>query len=390
MEDVQSCELALSHGRTPVGKRPAVILWATLAAAMLMSGCVVPGMKLDVHSTNTATTTQVGELNVTLRSVNSQVAPVSRPLPSTRGLEDLLVAKVPPYLIGPQDILLITVWDHPEITLPLGQYRTDNASGMVVDEDGTFYFPYANRVYAKGLTVPQVREKLTAELSKTLRNPQVDVKVIAFRSQKVYVGGEVRNPANYNVTDVPFTLSEAVNRAGGLTPNADDSQIVLTRAGRSWTLNFLDLQGSGNPAGQVILKDGDSLQVPNALEAPIYLMGELVKPGSQVLFHGKRSLAQAISEAGGILGTSADARSIYVIRAGATAKSVDVFHLDARNPTTMVLADRFALQPRDFVYVDAGTLVRWSRVMALIVPSIEAVTGIGQTAANLKYVKNTE
>jgi len=365
--------------------RPAPLLWTTLGAVLLLGGCTAPGMKLDVQAGRSATTTTQGDLSVTLRSVDSQVL---APVPvGTTGLESLLEPHPGPYLIGPQDILLITVWDHPEITLPLGQYRTDNAAGMVVTEDGYFYFPYAKQIYAKGLTVNQVRDKLTAALSATLRSPQVDVKVIAFRSQKLYVGGEVRNPANYNVTDVPCTLSEAVNRAGGLTPTADDSRMLLTRDGRSYLLNFQALQASGL-AGQILLKDGDALQVPSGLESPVYIMGEVVRPGSQALFHGKLSLAHALSEAGGIQGASADARSIYVIRAGSKARSVDVFHLDGRNPTTMVVADQFPLRPRDIIYVDAGSLVRWNRVMSLVLPTVSAVTDIASTAANIRYINS--
>jgi polysaccharide export outer membrane protein len=300
-------------------------------------------------------------------------------------LSELLVDKVPPYRVGPQDILLVTVWDHPEITLPLGQYRTDAATGMVVDEDGFLYFPFVGKVRVGGLTTTQTREALTSQLGKVLQKPQVDVKVIAYRSQKIFVGGEVKTPAVYNVSDVPFTLAEAVNRAGGFLPTADDSRMVLTRGNRSWILDFQGLMAAGNRIGQILLKDGDSLHVPNSLEQPVYLLGELVKPGTLPMIHGNLSLAKAISDAGGIQSTSADAHSIYVIRAGSAAKAVDVFHLDARNPMAMVLADQFPLDPRDIVYVDAGTLVRFSKVMNILVPTISTVTNAASSYAVTKY-----
>lgn len=345
-------------------------------------------MKLDQRPTSPETSTQMAGLTVTLRSLNTQVLKVqdvSRQEPA--GLGALLMDKLPPYVVGPQDILLVTVWDHPELTLPLGQYRTDNASGMVVDEEGFLFFPFVGKVLVKGQTPSQVRDTLTMQLGKSLRNPQVDVKVIAYRSQKVFVGGDVRTPALYNITDVPFTLAEAVNRAGGFLPTADDSRILLTRGDRSWKLNFQELMGAGNRIGQILLKDGDSLHVPNAQESTVYVMGELVKPGSLPLMHGNLSLAQAISDAGGILTTSAKASSIYVIRKGATAQSVDVFHLDGRNPTTMVLADQFALRPRDIVYVDAGSLVRWNRVWNMLLPTVTAVTGAAGTVADIKFLR---
>jgi polysaccharide export outer membrane protein len=343
-------------------------------------------MKLDVKPGTHATTTQVNGLNVTLHPLDPQLVRARNALASDpSALNDLMVDKIPPYRIGPQDILLVTVWDHPEITLPLGQYRTDTSTGMVVDEGGFLYFPYIGKIAVAGLTISQVRDALTGQLARSLQRPQVDVKVVAYRSQKVYVGGEVKVPAVYNVTDVPFTLSEAVNRAGGFLPTADDSRIILTRGDRSWRLDFQALMTAGNRIGQIFLKDGDSLHVPNSLEEPVYMLGELMKPGTLPMIHGNLSLAKALSDAGGIQGMSADARSIYVIRQGGSARDIDVYHLDARNPTAMVLADHFPLNPRDIVYVDAGTLVRFSRVMNMLVPSIDAVTSSALTAAEARY-----
>ncbi|WP_306589621.1 polysaccharide biosynthesis/export family protein [Geothrix sp. 21YS21S-4] len=376
--------LSLGSGRLRFG--------AALCGLLLFGACTSPGMKLNVKPGSRETTTQVDGLSVTLRPLSAEALKPLRARTVDPTAAELLVAaeKLPPYRLGPQDVLLVTVWDHPEITLPLGQYRQDSASGSVVDEDGQLYFPYVGKVKVAGMTVSQVRDALTAKLSRTLQNPQIDVKVIAYRSQKIYVGGEVKSPAVYTVTDVPFTLAEAVNRAGGFLPTADDSRVVLTRGDQVWRLNFQSLVASGNRIGQILLKDGDSLHVPHALENPVYMMGELVRPGNLPLIHGNLSLAQAITETGGILGASADARSIYVIRQTGSPNGVDVFHLDARNPTSMVLADRFPLNPRDIVYVDAGTLVRFNRVMSLLLPTVTAVTSTAIATGEVRYLVRRE
>lgn len=359
-----------------------------MAALFLLAACTAPGMKLNVKPGRRETTMQMDGLNIKLHSLSAEVLRPQRPRELDPTAAELLSDKIPSYRIGPQDVLLVTVWDHPEITLPLGQYRQDTASGIVVDESGQLYFPHVGTFKVAGLTTSQVRDALTSRLSKVLQNPQIDVKVLAYRSQKVYVGGEVKNPAVYNVTDVPFTLAEAINRAGGFLPTADDSRLILTRGDHVWRLNFQALLTSGNRIGQILLKDGDSLQVPNNLENPVYMMGELVRPGTLPMVHGNLSLARAITETGGIQGASADARSIYVIRQAGTANTVDVFHLDSRNPTAMVLADRFPLNPRDIVYVDAGTLVRFSRVMGLLVPTVTAVTSTAIAVGETDYFIN--
>ena len=370
-----------------VGPRLAT-LCSAVGILLFLSACAAPGMKLDMRPGQHESTTQVEGLNITLHSLGKEALKTtsSHAIDATSA-ELLLTESAPPYRIGPQDALLVTVWDHPETTLPLGQFRQDSSSGIVVDESGQIYFPHVGAFKVAGLTSSQVREALTSRLARVLQNPQIDVKVLAFRSQKIYIGGEVKNPAVYNVTDVPFTLAEAINRAGGFLPTADDSRLLLTRGDHVWRLNFQALLTSGNRIGQILLKDGDSLHVPNSLESPVCMLGELVRPGTLPMVHGNLSLARALSEAGGIQGVSADARSIYVIRQGSAASSVDVYHLDARNPTAMVLADRFPLEPRDIVYVDAGTLVRYSRVLGLLLPTISTVVSGAESYYLVKSVK---
>lgn len=363
-------------------------LGVALASLLALAACVAPGMKLNVKPGARVTTTQMDGVRVTLHPLDDQaVKSQNARVNESAALAEITRGEPQPYRVGPQDILLVTVWDHPEITLPLGQFRSDAATGMVVDEDGFLYFPYVGRVAVKGLTTSQVREALTAQLGKVLQRPQVDVKVLAYRSQKIYVGGEVKTPGMCPITDVPCTLAEAVNRAGGFLATADDSRLVLTRGNRSWRLDFQALMASGNRIGQILLKDGDSLHVPSSNEDPVYMLGELVKPGIMPMIHGKLSLAQAIAEAGGIQGASADARSIYVLRQAGSPDSVDVYHLDARNPAAMVLADNFRLNPRDIVYVDAGTLTRFGRVMGQLVPTVSAAATTVLSAAEIRYLK---
>lgn len=354
-----------------------------LGLTLFLSACRAPGMKFDTRAYEKDTHTQVNGQDVTLHPLNPETLKAYGARPASTEVKELLATKVEPYRIGPQDILMVTVWDHPELTLPLGQYRTDAATGMVVDEDGFLFYPYVGRVKVAGLTVVEARALLTAKLDDVLQRPQVDLKVLAYRSQKVFISGEIRNPAVYNITDIPFTLAEAVNRAGGFLPTADQSHVLVSRGDKTWSLDFLELMTRGNRIGQILLRDGDSVQVQNRDEEPVYLLGELRNPRSVPTYHGKLSLAQALSDAGGINTTTAEARSIYVFRRGQAENAVEVFHLDAYNPVAMVLADRFALRPRDLVYVDAGPLVRWNRVVSLIVPTVSALTS---TASEVKYL----
>ncbi len=362
------------------------ILRAAAGAVLLLAAVAcAPGHKLVMTPDKPEATYLVDGLRVTLRPLSPQVVQAHGGASvRTDGLDELLAAKPGPYLIGPQDILLVTVWEHPELTIPLGQYRSDTATGQVVDDEGNIFWPYVGVLNVQGQTAMQVRARLVDRMAKVLKNPQVDVKVIAYRSQKVYVGGEVRQPAMYNVTDVPFTLAEAIGRAGGFLPTADDSRVLLTRGGRSWSVNFHNLMLKGSRYGQILLKDGDAVTVTHREDETVYMMGELVKPAALPLRHGRLTLAQAIAESGGLDRLSSNGHSLYVLRRGATPDAVELFHLDARNPTAMVLADHFTLQPRDLVYVDAGSLVRWNRVISQLLPTFSTLL---QTATDAKYLK---
>jgi polysaccharide export outer membrane protein len=356
------------------------------AALLLLTACTAPGMKLTMNAGNRATVERIDGVAVTLRPLNAATLKALPPrAPRMEGLEPLLAEKPGPYRIGPQDVLLVTVWEHPELTQPLGQFRSDAATGQVVDEEGAIFFPYVGMLPVKGNTASEVRLKLYQALSRHLKNPQIDVKITAFRAQKVFLGGEVRSPGIVNVTDVPLTLSEAVSRAGGFLPTADLSRLLLTRGDRTWTLDFHELMNRGGQHGQILLKDGDHVRVAAKDEEAVYLMGELKAPRAMPLIHGRLSLARALADAGGMDNLSAHASSVYVLRAGAAEGAVDVYHLDARSPTSLVAADRFELAPRDIVFVDAGTLVRWNRVVSLLLPTF---TGLAAPAANAKTLGN--
>lgn len=120
-----------------------------------------------------------------------------------------LVAQPTNYVVGPQDILLVTVFD-----------QEDLGGKFPVDSDGTFTFPLIGRVKAGGLTL----RELEAELKKRLmdgffKDPQLSVGVEQYRSQKIHIVGEVRNPATYPLTG-DMSLIEAIARAGSTLPSA--------------------------------------------------------------------------------------------------------------------------------------------------------------------------
>nr|WP_244323345.1 polysaccharide biosynthesis/export family protein [Paraburkholderia dipogonis] len=288
-----------------------------------------------------------------------------------------------PYTIGIGDVLQITMWDHPELAAALGPQpqtvarASDPAAGFVVDQKGNVDFPYVGTVHAEGLQTDELQRLLLRKLQPFFNGPQVTVRIGSFRSKQVYIDGEVHTPGSQQINDIPMTLYEAINRAGGFTTTADQSRLVLVRDGISYPLDLPRMMANGQNASKIFLRSGDVLHVMARDDSGVYVMGEVNKPALAIpMKNGRLSLSDAISQAGSLNSSSADAAQLYVIRGSLNANPA-LFHLDARSPVSMILANQFELQPEDVVYIDGNGLVRFSRVLNLLLPAINA----GLTAA---------
>jgi len=273
------------------------------------------------------------------------------------------------YRIGYRDVLTITVWDHPELTIPAGQFRSAETAGHLVNEDGMLFYPYVGLVRAAGKTVDELRRVLTSRLATYIENPQLDVRVAAYRSQKVYVVGEVKEPGVISITDVPLTVVEAINRSGGTNLASDMTNVTLSRGGKAYKLDLLALYERGDVSQNFRLQDGDVLNVPDLLQNKIFVLGEVMKPASQLINKGRLSLAEALTDSGGVNPLTASAKKIYVIRGG--QPSPEIFRLNASSPDALLLADRFPLIARDVVYVDSAGITRFNRFLEKLLPAAE-------------------
>lgn len=282
-----------------------------------------------------------------------------------------------PYQIGPGDVLNIVVWDHPELNIPpAGGLGTDTASlagvgnGYNVSADGLIQFPFVGALKVAGLSEYEVRDLLTERLARYVKDPQITVRMQSYRSSRVYVDGEVRLPGLLSVNDLPMTLPEAIGRAGGFTALADRAGIAITRNGSTTVVSLPELTERGINPANILLGAGDMVRVLGREESKVFVLGELTRPSTQTLRNGRLTLNEALGDAGGVSQLSGDPRQIFVVRA-ANSERPEIYHLDGSSPVAFALAEGFELKARDVVYVDPVPLVRWNRVISLILPSAQ-------------------
>jgi polysaccharide export outer membrane protein len=286
-----------------------------------------------------------------------------------------LVGAPETYRIGPGDVIGIVVYDHPEIlfsptpaTTVADAASISPAPGFIVSNTGQLTFPYAGAVPAAGMTVQELENALVRRLSRVFKDPQLSVRVTAFRSKRAYIEGEVRAPGLVVFTDIPMTLAEALNRAGGFTTNGDRSFLTLTRNGVTTPLDLMAMAEEGIDPTRIPLRSGDLVMARSRDERKVTVMGEVTQQAAIPMRNGRLSLNDALSEVGGVNLSLSNPRQIYVVR-NEPKGGQSLFHLDARTPMALALADGFALRPKDVVYVDPVPLVRWNRIVSLILPS---------------------
>jgi polysaccharide export outer membrane protein len=253
-------------------------------------------------------------------------------------------APTPPpseYVVGSQDILNITVFGEADIS-----------KRYTVDADGTIDFPFVGRVKARGLTLRQVEDVLVKRLGAGfLVNPQVSVEVAEFRSQSIFITGEVRAPGAYPIKG-NMTIVEALALAGPTQSASNEVVIVRPKDRRepsgplppdgesaeTTRVNIRDLQ-SGNLSLNIELRPGDTVFVPKA--ETFFVSGHVRSPGSFVFEPGMRVL-QAIALAGGLTERGSN-RGIKILRQVEGVEiSIDAKTTDLVKPgDTIVVRQRF-------------------------------------------------
>ncbi len=195
------------------------------------------------------------------------------------------------YRIGAGDVLRITVYQSPDLSLETR-----------VTETGVISYPLVGRVQVNGLSVPEAEARLSDALRKGdfVKNPQVIIVVAQVRANQVNVLGQVAKPGRIPLDVTGMRLTEVLALAGGIVAGAGSDTLVLLgeRQGQPFRKE-IDLPGvftAGGRANDVVIMPGDTIWVDRA--AQVYVYGQIQRPGQLRLERGM-SLTQALAAAGG-------------------------------------------------------------------------------------------
>ena len=291
------------------------------------------------------------------------------------------------YLLGPGDIIEVSVWETPPAmlfgTVNLDPKASQTSTSVVtlpeqmVAPDGTISMPFAGRITVKQRTTQEIEKDIINRLTGIANQPQVLVRVIKNNTSNVTVVGEVNNSTLMGLTPKGERLLDALAASGGLKQPVNRMAIQLSRDNVTATM-ALDAV-IRDPRQNILLKPGD---VVTALFQPqsFSVLGATGK-NEEIPFEAQGiSLAQALARSGGLRDDRADARGVFVFRfedpkmvdaPGAAEKYPDgtipvVYQIDLRDPASFLVTQVFPIQNHDVIYVTNSPIAELGKFLRLV------------------------
>ena len=161
----------------------------------------------------------------------------------------------PSYIIGPQDVLSISVWKEPDLS----------ENTLPVRPDGKISLPLINDIQASGVTPMQLTAEIRDRLKSFVNDPRVTVIVTAINSRRVYVLGEVPRPGAYPLLP-NMTVLQAISSCGGFTEYANPKKVYVLRTEngtqRKYKFNYKEVLKGEHISQNIALRPGDTIVVP--------------------------------------------------------------------------------------------------------------------------------
>lgn len=218
------------------------------------------------------------------------------------------------YLLGAGDVLKITVYNNPDLSLETR-----------ITENGMINFPLIGEVQVGGVSHSAAEKKIAGLLESGgfVKKPQVNILVMQFQSKLVSVLGSVYKPGRFSL-DRATNLADLLALAGGATPDGSDLVTIVSKSGKT-EYDLHNIIGKGDGSQNVAISGGEIVYVH---ARDVSVMGQVNRPGKYSIVGGVRTIADFLSVAGGINPNGSDTVTVSTLRDGKINRiEVDVDNL---------------------------------------------------------------
>ena len=289
---------------------------------------------------------------------------------------ELISYRPGPYKIGIGDKLLIYVYGETErlsAVIAFGK-AINPIYEKYVRDDGTIFYPNAGILKADGKTVEELRKDLTLKLSTVLKDPQIDVSITEYNSQKIIVSGVFESPGSYSIETVPKTLAQVVSTANPIQNNFSDyergdlTSLRLTRDGSIYDIDYEYLSRNSQLLSNIYLKNGDVIHLSDSSLMNVFVLGEAQEPKTIRINRRNLPLSSVLGQAKGLDNAYSKNSSVYIFRPSDAENQPRIFRIDMTSPSGYLLADKFEVHSRDIVYIGTKNVTNWSRIFRQLIP----------------------
>ncbi len=262
------------------------------------------------------------------------------------------------YILGTSDSISINLTD------------TDDLDGVYkIDQEGMIDLPFIGKIKLGELTLNEAQNLLLQIIKSFYKNPDLQIGIEEFNSNKVYIVGAVRNQTTISLNEQPLSLIEAAIQAN-FNPSAEDKLYgtsgLLRREGKVYKINLTNTFKNKDEKENFYLKRNDVIFIDKNSNS-IHVFGEVTESGTYFP-DMNYSLTELVSSVG-VNQLTANAKKVYVIREKfETFLEVDVFQLDIRNPINLIAGKKFKIKKGDIIFVPPAEITKWNRTISLLLP----------------------
>nr|WP_281502705.1 polysaccharide biosynthesis/export family protein [Aliiroseovarius sp. F47248L] len=295
--------------------------------------------------------------------------------------------------IQPGDTLGISIWENVDTGILTTAGAPAALEEVQVDGSGFIFIPYAGRIKASGNSPEAIRRIITGKLAEQTPDPQVLVRRLAGDGSTVTITGAVGGQGVYPIERPTRTLNAMLARAGGIAISPEIAKIKVNRGNQTGEVWFQDL--FDHPETNIALRGGDRILVEE--DSRSYTAIGATGGQSRVRFETQKlSAMEALAQVGGLSGSSADPKGIFILRdeTASIANTVlgrsdlrgtqrMVYVLNLTEPNGMFKAREFNIRDGDTIYVTEAPYVQWTKLLSALTGSLATAGSISSLNQSL-------